>query len=359
MTRRFVTVALHLLAWVLFFSLPVLLMPKPVGLATGTGLRPPMTMPVAPAAIGTVMIMFNLLLAAFFYANSSWLLPRLWRTRGLVVYLAGIGVCALVVVGLPVMWRYILLLELRQNNPLMPQSSFANFGTMVMVTNMGLAWAVSSGLWLAGEYQKSERSRMESENARLDAELAQLKSQINPHFLFNTLNGIYTLSLAKSDAAPEAILRLSHLLRYVTGDAAADFVPVERDLEHLRYFVELHQMRLSSTTPVYFSIEGNPEPYHNIAPLLLLPFVENAFKFGVSTREETIIYIRVHVSYRELTFFCQNKIMRRHPDETGPSGIGIANTQRRLALLYPEKHHLNIREHNGLFQVNLTIQTGT
>ena len=202
------------------------------------------------------------------------------------------------------------------------------------------------------EWHKAEKRRRESENERLKAELNQLKSQLNPHFLFNTLNGIYTLTLTKTGAASNAVLQLSHLLRYVMAETTHDFVPLDRDLEHLQHFVALHQMRLTAQTPVTFTIEGDPAG-QQVAPLLLLPFVENAFKFGSSTRDLSPVQIAVVISEKQLTLSCQNHI--RNP-QARSSGIGIANTRRRLELLYKGRYSLRISDQKGMYNVLLNIE---
>jgi LytS/YehU family sensor histidine kinase len=135
------------------------------------------------------------------------------------------------------------------------------------------------------------------------------------------------------------------------AETNVDFVPLERDLEHLRHFVALHQMRLTAKTPVSFKVEGDLSA-HRIAPLLLLPFVENAFKFGTSAREESPIDISVKIEGNVLEFICQNHIRSTISDSTG---IGIANTRRRLDLLYAGRYVLEIRERAGLFRVELKI----
>ncbi len=214
-----------------------------------------------------------------------------------------------------------------------------------------LIFGISAALAAFSAFEKKKNEEEIANHRRIEAELDQLKSQLNPHFLFNTLHGIYALALSKSDAAPEAVLKLSHLLRYVMAETNADFVPLERDLEHLRHFVALHQMRLTAKTPVKFTVEGDPTG-HQIAPLLLLPFVENAFKFGTSTREVSPIDISLKIKANALEFICQNQVRSTDSDSTG---IGIANTRRRLDLLYAGRHELKIEEREGLFRVMLKL----
>jgi hypothetical protein len=376
MPHRLITIALHILAWVLFFSLPLLLTPNvrsmedsraavrrmearshgihPDSLFTASRL-PPAPPPVLQFPFNLILVLSNLLLVVFFYFNGGWLLPKVWQARGTLPYLGGILCSGAVVIGIPLWIRGILVSRLASDEIALSEPPFNGFGILVMFVIFGLSWAISCGIWFAGAFRKSEQRRIESDHARLQAELSQLKAQINPHFLFNTLNGIYTLTLTKSDQASDAVMQLSGLLRYVLSEGSADFVPVEQDVAQLRTFVQLHQLRLTGQTPVTFAVEGTPEPGRQIAPLLLLPFAENAFKFGVSTREFAPIDIRIGHHPNRLEFHCKNKIIRRDVLGAEPSGIGIANTKRRLELIYPGKHRLETSEQAGFFEVSLTI----
>lgn len=383
MKRTLYHIFLHTLAWAGYFSLPILLMPDrndprfnrsdppaaqaeqapardslhapkfstiyPLGKKRSDTSRPGSGIPDFP-----IFILFNALLLGFFYFNSAVLLPNLWKRYNARVYLAGAAGCALLVLGIPnVCWLLFRLMSNQQDQP--PVHIFSN---MVMLINFGLVLAVSNGLWFASEYRKSEQRRLESDNARLDAELAQLKTQFNPHFLFNTLHGIYSLTIAKSDTAPDAVMRLSQLMRYVLTEGNADVVPVGHDIDQLRAFVQLNQLRMTDKTPVHFSVEGIAAEGQKIAPLLLLPFVENAFKFGVSTREVAPIEIRIVLNHKELAFYCTNRMIRKTASTAEPSGIGIHNTRRRLELMYPGKYKLEIGERDGKFKVYLIVQLG-
>jgi len=290
----------------------------------------------------------NLLLIGFYYLNFYMLIPKLLTKGRRWQYFVSVGIVFTVLLLLLNVIRYAFFNLPSDAHPAIPNNGPGVFGAFIM---FGLVWAASSGIRLNTEWSKAETRRRESENARLNAELAQLKSQLHPHFLFNTLNGIYTLTLAKNDAAPDAVLKLSHLLRYVMAETDTDFVPLEKDLEHLRHFIELHQMRLTAKTPVAFKVEGDPAG-QQIAPLLLLPFVENAFKYGASARELSPIDISLKITDKALHFTSQNHVRNRQDDS---SGIGIANTRRRLDLLYPEKYELDISEAEGVFKVALQI----
>jgi two-component system LytT family sensor kinase len=350
MNKRFSTVGTHLLIWVLFLSLPAFFLPRPELIQSGLDPKHH----YFPAFIA-LMGYFNITTVAFFYLNYLWIMPRFWlkgkRLTTLLMWL----VALVLIPGIPMLGRVFVLPLIAPEMPKAFVELFNSVGNMVSIIIFFLITAVSTGLRLSMAYQESERRRVESENARLDAELAELRTQMNPHFLFNTLNGIYALTSAKSDRAPEAVMLLSNLLRYVLSEAKSDFVPLSRDIEQLRTFIKLSEMRLTEPSPVHFELLGMVQDDRKIAPLMLQPFIENAFKYGISLREASPIIIRITVQENLLEFYCKNKIVRKSPTAGEPTGIGINNTKRRLDLLYPERHTLHISETDGNFEVNLQL----
>jgi two-component system, LytTR family, sensor kinase len=343
MRSKFPRILSHVAAWLAILAIPFLMAPPPT---------PPPDLdkfqfdvePIRLVLLGAL----NGLLICFFYGNYYLLIPRLWTKRKRWPYFISIFVCYLTVELC--VWIIVRLI-IPQVFLTSEVNAIHNIGFFASSMLFVLSWAASSGIRLGMEWQETEERRKESENARLKAELLQLKSQLNPHFLFNTLNGIYTLTLAKNDAAPEAVLKLSHLLRYVMTEAEADWVPLENDLDHLQHFIDLHKMRLTSQTPVSFNVTGDTAG-KQIAPLLLLPFVENAFKFGSSARELSPIELSLSVHSDTLEFTCKNRIQHALGDSTG---IGIANTKRRLELMYPGRYQLEITADSGTFSVFLRI----
>ena len=176
--------------------------------------------------------------------------------------------------------------------------------------------------------------------------------QINPHFLFNSLNTIYGMSLKKSDNAPKAVLKLSQLLRYMIEETGHNTVPLEQEVMYLNNFIELQKMRSGPSLNVTFNVEGNINTA-NIAPMLLLPFVENAFKYGVSNSMESPVQIVLLVDNDMIVFSVTNRKfdhMERHS-----SGIGIPNVERRLQLLYPDRHELKLQDTGDTYFVKLKI----
>jgi len=193
-----------------------------------------------------------------------------------------------------------------------------------------------------------------AEAEKVQAELSFLKAQVNPHFLFNTLNNIYTLAVIKDENTAPSIMKLSNLMRYITDEAGHDFVDLQQELDCITDFIDLQKLRLTRKTELIFEIEGDFEN-KKIAPLLLLAFVENVFKYGISNHKSNKLIIKIFCKQNSLILFCQNTT---YPDKinTERSGIGLENTKRRLNYLYTGMHILNIENRNNLFTVNLNIQ---
>ena len=208
------------------------------------------------------------------------------------------------------------------------------------------------GVKLTDLWRQAERRARDIENEHLRTELSFLHMQINPHFLFNSLNMIYGMSLKKSDNAPKAVLKLSQLLRYMIEETGHNMVPLEQEVTYLNNFIELQKMRSGPLLSVTFDVTGDIN-LANIAPMLLLPFVENAFKYGLNNSMESPIQIGLMVSQEHIVFTVINRKfenMERHS-----SGIGIPNVERRLQLLYPGKHELNIQDKGDTYYVKLKI----
>ena len=212
----------------------------------------------------------------------------------------------------------------------------------------------SSLVYFVNRLSKSEKRILEVESDRKSAELSFLKAQINPHFLFNTLNNIYTLSITKSDKTPDAIMRLSKIMRYVTSGVQNEMVPLKQELSCVSDFIALQKLRLSpETVKLEFSITGNAK-YKFIAPLILLSFIENVFKYGVSNDRESKIQIRIHVSETNIEFFTENTIFLTGRDIES-TGVGIENAKQRLSYIYKDDYLLNINNENKIFTVKLII----
>jgi hypothetical protein len=202
---------------------------------------------------------------------------------------------------------------------------------------------------------EAQKLKDELINQRQASELALLRSQVNPHFLFNTLNNIYSLVYQKSDDAPAAVMKLSSIMRYMLYDATTDSVPLDKEIEYLKSFIELQGLRIKHADFVSLQIQGSTED-RTIAPMLLIPFVENAFKHGSKTQRPGII-IRLMTSQGRINFEVSNYLRKTAAEgDNQASGIGLANIRRRLELLYPGKYQLTITREDEMFRINLEIE---
>ncbi|EJF09730.1 sensor histidine kinase [Pontibacter lucknowensis] len=193
------------------------------------------------------------------------------------------------------------------------------------------------------------------EKQAVESELHYLKSQINPHFLFNTLNNIHTLVYKQASTAPEAVLRLSSLMRYMIYESNAATVPLSREMHYLQDYVGLQQLRYKSSPVVDLEVEGDIASCH-IAPLLFIHLLENAYKHSPARLEPGAIKVRVEIKENTLTFRIQNPAGNKAGNALEePGGIGLPNVRKRLALLYPEKHSLEIDNLGEIFIVTLKI----
>jgi hypothetical protein len=214
--------------------------------------------------------------------------------------------------------------------------------------------ALSLALEISRRLAKAEQKLIVTESEKARAELSFLKAQINPHFLFNTLNNIYSLSLLKNEKTPDAIMKLSNIMRYVTDDVHEDFVPLKEELDCIEDYIYLQQLRLGKNVQLCFKITGDSED-KEIAPLLIMTFIENVFKHGVSNRETSVLKIHLAVEDRQLVFTTHNKIFSS-TEQLEREGQGIENAMKRLQLLYPDKHTLQIENADGCYDVKLTLQ---
>lgn len=215
---------------------------------------------------------------------------------------------------------------------------------------------IGTSFKLAEVFFKNQKISEQIQREHLNTELIFLKAQINPHFLFNSLNSIYSLAHKKSDLAPESIIRLSKIMRYVIDDSKSEKVLVSREVEHLTDYIELQKLRLTDKTKVSFKQSIENTSLH-IEPMLLVPFIENAFKHGIDSINDSLIDIDISLKKRKLKFTCTNTIARNKTEtKEANSGIGFQNVKRRLQLLYPGKHKLEVMDGNKIFSVNLTIR---
>jgi LytS/YehU family sensor histidine kinase len=204
---------------------------------------------------------------------------------------------------------------------------------------------------------RAEKIRQEKQAEQLSTELKFLRSQINPHFLFNVLTNLVSLARKKSDQLEPSLIMLSDLMRYMIYDSDDKKVFLEKEVEYLKNYIALQQLRFGNDVEIQTNIHINGTEEYRVEPMLLIPFVENAFKHGVGWIKDPWIIIRLKAEEQVLIFEVENKFDaadKLHKDES--PGIGLANVRSRLQLLYPKRHKLIISNKNDIFKVLLTLQ---
>ncbi|NII26030.1 histidine kinase [Pseudoflavitalea sp. X16] len=201
---------------------------------------------------------------------------------------------------------------------------------------------------------------VEEELSKSKANLQFLRSQINPHFLFNALNTLYGTALReKASDTATGIQQLGDMMRFMLHENNLDFIPMSKEIEYLQHYIALQKLRIQASPDIVIEHNiGEQSCHHQIAPMLLIPFVENAFKHGISLREQSWIHISLICEEKHIRFALRNSVHPRpqHDPETGQSGIGLQNVLDRLALVYPGRHTINISNNEREFLIELSIQ---
>ena len=217
---------------------------------------------------------------------------------------------------------------------------------------------ISTMFRLGGKGIRQELLYREIKAKQTQTELGLLKAQINPHFLFNTLNNLFSMARKyRDEKTAQGISKLAHIMRYMIYDTDVNKIALSKEMDQIKNLIELQKLRFSTDDDININInvEGEIENV-KIAPMILIPFVENAFKYSISLQNPTVIEINLKIADENLFFNVKNTINRqKQGKDENSSGIGLANIRRRLKLLYPDSHELNIAEDENLFFVSLTI----
>jgi len=212
---------------------------------------------------------------------------------------------------------------------------------------------LASSVKLLKHWYTMQKKNQQLIKEKLEAELNMLKSQVHPHFLFNTLNNLYALTLKKSDKSPDVVLKLSEILDFMLYHSNKDFVELEREIKLINNYIALEKLRYGERLIIDFEIDGEIQN-KNIAPMLIFPLVENCFKHGVSsTNQKSWIKLTIKVSTEHLSFTAENSMIEKQDKQKG--GLGLINLRKRLDLIYPENHKLIINEAGNVFTALLEI----
>ena len=290
--------------------------------------------------------LFHVPLFFIVYVNLGLLIPRLLQRNRYLLYVLATALLLVAAYGVHQLTFEIVL-------PLLPTEyymvSFTD--TYLLFTIFFVYLALTTLLKLSKSWVHLQRVEKE----KLAIELNSLKTQVNPHFLFNSLNSIYSLALAKSDQTPETVLELSNLLRYMLYEVGEETVRLDKEMEMMENYLELQKLRADQSTEVKFKIVGELED-QEVAPLLFFPLIENSFKHGVKgVSDQAYVHITLTLD-QGIRFEIENNKGKVDEVEHGKfGGIGLENVKRRLALIYPNRHQLNIDDQADSFKVTLSL----
>lgn len=289
-------------------------------------------------------------LLVFFYASYYFFIPKLYFNSKKLLFLLSVLASYGIIIGVT---RAIFGNSFRGPMP-MHKGDFGRppfdhpifFDTQILIPFL---------LVIALAFLIKMNSRLiEIHDEKLNAEVSYLKAQINPHFLFNTLNSLYALTIQKSNDAPNAVLKLSSIMRYVVTESSQEFVTLDKEINYVKDYIELQKLRLDNSVLLSFDVHGTTTG-RAIAPLILIPFIENAFKYGINPDEDSFIKISITVENQWLLMNVQNSMVAAEIDEEFKTEEGLKNTKKRLDLIYPGKYELAVREDNNVYDVNLKI----
>lgn len=336
-----ISLSLHFIAWLIFISLPLLILPHASDQMSKHTFQ---------------FILTNVLLILFYYTNAYYFVPRYLSQKRLSKYIGIVILFLALYLYLPFIYSELPPVRGRYLKNLSNLELFYFRHIVIRMNSIVLfllVFAMSTGSRLLSELFETRNRKKELEFEKSKAELALLRSQTDPHFFFNVLNSLYYLSIKQSDKTPDAIIKLSDIMRYVLTESTKDFVPLANEINYIRQYISLQEMRLPEKTSVNLEIEGELSNKY-IAPLIFITYIENAFKHGVSSQEATKIDIKISVTNSFVQLQVSNiKFIHETSKE---SGIGLENAQKRLNLIYPEKHYLSVSDKNNLYTVSLKIQ---
>lgn len=332
--QPFITFLAHISAWGVFLCVPLLLRQQ-------ENIDPSERLKEVPLE-GMLLLFFFLIL--LFYLNYSVLIPKILNKKGIRYYLPSL-------LGLFFFhWgtTWVIKSLFIKDSILIPKVAFI-FPFLLII-------AMSISIRLLADKAQADKDMRERENETLKSELSFLRSQISPHFLFNIMNNIIALSRIKPDMVEPTLIKLSHLMRYMLYNSDEKKVSIAKEIDYLENYIDLQKLRFGDSVEVNFVKNTEGGNALNIEPMLLIPFVENAFKHGTGMIQKPIIHIGLSIKKTALTFTIVNKFdLNSQEAKDKDSGIGLKNVSRRLELLYGQNQNLAVNTEGGLFKVDLRL----
>jgi two-component system, LytTR family, sensor kinase len=358
-------VLIHILMWLLLISLIMTfhVFSRPFGIAR-------VSLPFVYKS--GILFVLNLVL---FYFNANYAIPKLLFRKKIVQFVIVIILVVVVVQAVHYWFSSYLQLEAKifrefriheMQGKVLPAAP--PFAMRIPLRNPEpriidlFAWlttfiilGVSTSLTVTMKWFRDAEKQQNMEKERLFSELSQLKNQINPHFFFNTLNNIYALTETNPKDAQEAIYTLSKMMRYMLYETENHQVLLSKEIDFIKHYIELMRLRLTDTVTVQFDYPTDVGTL-TVAPLIFVTFIENAFKHGVSYSEKSYVLTQLRIENKAIHFTVRNRLLKQSKiKKLEGSGIGLANVRRRLQLLYPEEHQLQIESDHNEYIVHLTL----
>jgi sensor histidine kinase YesM len=320
MNKR-IQILIHVAVWLVMFLSPMMFINHGRGITSSQFL---------------VMCTVPLSFIVVFYMNYLWLTPHHF-TRGHHRFYIVVNAVVIVILGIWVhLW--VTYMHTLYDPDFRETDHWLTIGFILRdIFNLTIAAAVATTIRLAMRWQKAETARKDAEAAQMDAELSNLRSQINPHFLLNTLNNIYALTAFDQSKAQDAIQELSKMLRYILYDCQEPMVPLKDEVSFLENYVNLMRLRLPETVEVTFQ-SSVVNPQMAVAPMVFISLVENAFKHGISPTEPSFVHIDIQADQQQITCDISNSNHPKTAADHSGHGIGLQQVQRRLELAYPKRY---------------------
>ncbi len=332
MNKRTINIGLHITIWILFLLLPFLFLPNSLERFN------------TKSCHRFYFITFSVLLVIHYYFNYYFATPRYYFKQKYVVFI-GLHIAFIIGVFLLVISASLFIGSCLNPDvdPSLKNAVKAILPRHILIFIVSLLMALNERL-KAIDIQKTK------------TELQLLRAQVNPHFLFNVLNTIYGQAIIKSDHTADSIAKLSDLMRYSLKEANVPMVALEKEIDYLKSYISLQKLRLTDKTKVDFRIKGNRNTLQ-VSPMLFIPFVENAFKYGVSNEVETTIKIIIEVMDKQIIFLVENTKLSNRDIVEASNQFGIKNVKSRLDLIYGSRYTLTIKDTVTNYFVQLKIFT--
>jgi len=365
--KKILNISIHIAVWICFFLLPYIFSPQPKDISVQVS-----------KYLVVLYIVINIFLLLFYYFNTLVLIPKLLFKKRWFIYSVIISIFFIAYLYVPKEIAFLIngqsketlqeqfIEERNQREAIIEKNTTdantqqlkpkiktivyfpGSFAVFFLILTIGIC-SKAIGQWMS-----FERTKQQIAHQKVNAELSYLKSQVNPHFFFNTLNNIYSLAVVQSDKTAASVLKLSSIMRYMLTEVQEEKTLLEKEIDHIKNYIDLQMVRLTNKVSVSFTVNGTIDGI-KVAPLLLIPFIENAFKYGVSTVEQSAIEIEINTTEKCLQFISSNTIVQTQNILQSSTGIGISNVKRRLELLYKDNYTLNITNNTFNFKVFLEI----